>query len=156
MPKHLQDLFSGIIFLVISIAFGTQHDGLTGVSLIFPNILIGLICVGGLYFCIKGLIPILKKHTNINNNQTDNEPFLWKRVILITICATILIFLIEFLGFYTSSFLFVFCAFMLFSSNTYSIKKIVNALIFSGCLILSIWGLFHAILKVPTPIGIFL
>lgn len=154
MSKQLQDIFSGIIFLIISIVFYIQHDGLNGVSLIFPSVLIGIIFIGGWYFFLHGLILFSKK--NIQNKNEEDEIFLWGRVIFIIISATILIFLIELLGFYTSSFLFIFCTFFLFSSTNSIRKKIIHTFFFSICLIGFIWCLFHVILKVPTPTGLFL
>ena len=55
MRKSISDILCGASFLAISAAFGLQYEGLTGVSRVFPESLILIIAVGGLWFVGKGL-----------------------------------------------------------------------------------------------------
>lgn len=154
MPKYLQDVFAGIVFICISLAFGLQYKQLGGVSRIFPEALISLISLGGIYYLIKGYVRyrIQKKD---GTQDTEKEPFLFTRLVYILLSAFILIFLIEYIGFYCASFLFLLVSCVLLANKkTDTAKTIRNGFIFSFCFMAAVWFLFHYILLVPTPAGL--
>lgn len=153
MPKYLQDICSGITFLCISLAFWVQYKQLSGVSRIFPEALITLITLGGVYYLIKGYFRYRKEKAE--KQHEEKEQFLFMRLVFILFASIILIFLIEFLGFYTASFIFLFISYI-FLANKRGLKVVRNSFIFSVCFMFAVWLLFHYILLVPTPAGLFI
>lgn len=154
MPKYLQDVFSGITFLCISLIFGLQYKQLSGVSRVFPEALITLISLGGIYFIIKGFVRYRMSKAKNKKEDGPKEQFLFMRLIYILLSTFILIFLIEFVGFYCSCFLFLFVSYVyLANKRTDTVKTIRNGLLFSFCFMLGVWLLFQYILLVPTPAG---
>lgn len=157
MPKYMQDFLSGVTFIVISLAFGLQYDKLSGVSRIFPEALISIIAAGGIYYIIKSFFLYRKEKQAQKENGDPDEKFLFGRVAYITAAAFILIFLIEYLGFYTASFIFLFISYLYLANRKNGMaKNALHAFIFSICFIFAVWGLFHFILLVPTPAGLFI
>lgn len=156
MPKYLQDVFAGITFICISLAFGLQYKQLSGVSRIFPEALISLISLAGIYYIIKGYVRY-RKEKKEGTEHADKKQFLFIRLLYILLSSFILIFLIEYIGFYCASFLFLFISCIYLSNKRKDTAKTIrNGFIFSFCFILAVWFLFHYILLVPTPAGLLL
>ena len=54
MQKSTNDILCGLSFLVIALVFYIQLEELSGISRVFPESLLALIAIGGLWFVIKG------------------------------------------------------------------------------------------------------
>lgn len=157
MPKYLQDICSGIVFICISLAFALQYKQLSGVSRIFPEALISLITLGSVYYFIKGYFRYKKEKAELQKNTGKKEQFLFIRLLYILLASFILIFFIEWIGFYTAGFIFLFISYIFLVNNKADTVKIIrNSLIFSLCFMFAVWLLFHYILLVPTPEGLFI
>ena len=69
--------------------------------------------------------------------------------------ALMLIFLIEYLGFYSASFLFLFISHAyLANKKNGKMKTMRDGLVFSLAFVSAVWFLFHYVLLVPTPAGL--
>lgn len=155
MPKYLQDLCSGAVFICIGLAFGLQYSQLSGVSRIFPEALISLISLGGFYYVIKGFIRYGKEKSGGAGDAGAKERFLFMRLAYILLSALMLIFLIEFLGFYSASFLFLFISHAYLANKKSGRAKIMRSgFVFSLAFVFAVWFLFHYVLLVPTPAGL--
>lgn len=149
LPHHWgADVLAGVICLAIALAFGLQYEGLEGVSAIFPEVLCSIIAAGGLYFVVKGLF---KRGKNLRH---EKEEVAWKNVFLITLAGFLYAIGIVFLGFYSSTILYiVLISLALMSSKEGIGKTSVKALIFAAVFSLAIWICFTNLLNVPTPTG---
>ncbi|MCQ2444335.1 MAG: tripartite tricarboxylate transporter TctB family protein, partial [Mailhella sp.] len=56
MLKGSSDIWTGVGFLAIAGAFFAQYPESEGVSRIFPETLMSLIALGGVYYLIRGLL----------------------------------------------------------------------------------------------------
>lgn len=143
MRKSISDILCGASFLAISAAFGLQYGGLTGVSRIFPESLILIIAVGGLWFVGKGL------YKRRGESPTDAE-----HVGYIAAMAAIYAALIGTLGFFSSTTLFIFCSSLLLGDKSRGLGRLaVAGLLYSLFFSLSVWFSFTKLLNVPTPAG---
>lgn len=174
MRKSQEDIWAGISFILIGAAFGVQYDELTGVSRIFPEILISVIILGGVYFVIKGLvknylekketIPILPTQEENTNNEIESnscqgtnntkETIYWSRIFIISAMAVALVFALEYIGFFVSSTIFVIIAYLLLGDKNSQKSLLSRALIFAIPFVFLVWVLFVQLLNVPTPTGI--
>ena len=100
MRKSTIDFLCGLSFLLISAGFATQMGNLDGVSRVFPQALIVVIALGGLWFVGKGLY-LRRKETS----DCDDEPVAWKKVGIIAVFSLIYALSIMNLGFFSSTFL---------------------------------------------------
>lgn len=146
------DLLAGLACIAIAAAFGLQYEGLSGVSAIFPEVLISLIGVGGLYFVIKGLV----RRNRTVTGSADEEPVAWKGVVQITIAALIYAVLINVLGFYSATCLYIVPITLILSSREKSSlpARLLKAVLFALIFCLLIWLCFTKLLSVPTPVGL--
>lgn len=148
MRKSISDILCGASFLAISAAFGLQYGGLTGVSRIFPESLILIIAVGGLWFVGKGL------YKRRGESPTDAEHVAWRKVGYIAAIAAIYAALIGTLGFFSSTTLFIFCSSLLLGDKSRGLGRLaVAGLLYSLFFSLSVWFSFTKLLNVPTPAG---
>ncbi len=174
MRKSKQDFWAGISFILIGAAFGVQYDELTGVSRIFPEILISIIILGGIYFVIKGLVQNYlekkltqslssspqetKKSDEIKENccvaEDAVESISWSRILIISIFAVLLVFSLEYIGFFVSSLAFVVISYLFLGDKSLQRSLLVRSLIFAVPFIIIVWILFVKLLHVPTPAGI--
>lgn len=177
MRKSQQDIWSGISFILIGVVFGVQYGDLTGVSRVFPEILISVIILGGVYFLIKGIIQnyLEKKNTksvvfsqeekehdekiksdifSVMTKENTKETISWSRIFIISVLAVVLVFALEYIGFFVSSTVFTIVSYLLLGDRTLQRSLLVRALIFAIPFIFLVWVLFVKLLNVPTPTGI--
>ncbi|GKG93934.1 tripartite tricarboxylate transporter TctB family protein [uncultured Desulfovibrio sp.] len=148
MRKSISDILCGASFLAISAAFGLQYEGLTGVSRVFPESLILIIAVGGLWFVGKGL------YKRRGESPTDAEQVAWRKVGYIAAMAAVYAALIGTLGFFSSTALFIFCSSLLLGDKSRSLGHLaVVGLLYSLFFSLAVWFSFTKLLNVPTPAG---
>lgn len=147
------DLLAGLACIGIAAAFGLQYEGLSGVSAIFPEVLTSLIGVGGLYFVIKGLLRRSRKAAA----RGDDEPVAWKGVVQITIAALVYAVLINVLGFYSATCIYIIPITLILSgrdSKRPLPARLLMAVLFAVIFCLLIWLCFTNLLNVPTPVGL--
>ena len=182
MRKSQQDIWAGISFIFIAVIFGVQYGELNGVSRVFPEILISLIILGGVYYIIKGFIQyrrenkIVATRTALNkeNAQTKKikeetktgdcsicsdteekeEAVSWSRIGIISVLAVLLVFTLEYIGFFVSSTVFILIAYLLLGEKSSQRSLVTRAFIFAVPFIFLVWVLFVKLLNVPTPTGI--
>ncbi len=152
MRSSITDLVAGLFSLLIALAFYSQCGDLTGVSLMYPSLIIGFITLGGLYLLAQGLLKMRRGCDTI----ADDEPVALKRVAMISVISMAYVVLIPLLGFYSASALFLFGAAMVLSDmGGGPAKTAVAAGILTAVMCLSVWGGFALLLGVPTPEGMF-
>ena len=147
------DLLAGLACIGIAAAFGLQYEGLSGVSAIFPEVLTSLIGLGGLYFVIKGLLRRSRKAAA----RGDDEPVAWKGVVQITIAALVYAVLINVLGFYSATCIYIIPITLILSgrdSKRPLPARLLMAVLFAVIFCLLIWLCFTNLLNVPTPVGL--
>ncbi len=165
MRKSQQDFWAGVIFLVISGAFYVQYDTLTGVSRVFPELLISFIGAGGVYFVLKGIIGELKHkkatapapiaQESAGHASEAEEKVSWSRIGIISLLSIILVFAVEYVGFFVSTFIFLATAYVLLGNKKSRYNIFLRAFLFALPFSIGIWILFVKLLSVPTPTGLF-
>lgn len=153
MRKSSSDIWAGLGFLAVALAFGVQYEGLTGVSRVFPEILITFIGLGGLYFVGKGLWR--RRAETTSAPEAGGEPTAWRRVAAIAAFALLYAVAITTIGFFVSTGAFLFLAFFFLDASERDFgAKVLHGLLFSVVFSLLIWGGFVKLLSVPTPEGL--
>lgn len=152
MRKSSSDIFAGLGFLVVAFAFGMQYEGLTGVSRVFPEILITFIALGGIWFVGKGLWR--RRSEREKSAAPRGESTAWRRVAIITVLALGYAVTIPCVGFFVSTGVFLFLAFFFLDASERDFgTKVLHGVIFSVVFSLLIWVGFVKLLSVPTPEG---
>ncbi len=153
MRKSSSDIWAGLGFLAVSLAFGVQYDGLTGVSRVFPETLISFIALGGIWFVAKGLWR--RRAERRESSGAEGEVTAWRRVAAITGFALCYAVAITTVGFFVSTGAFLFLSFFFLDVSERDFgTKVFHGLLFSVVFSLLIWGGFVKLLNVPTPEGI--
>lgn len=141
------DICSGIIMAGVAALFGSQLYELNGIGLMFPEALVFIIGVGGIYLIGTGLWKYKK--------QYKHEPFETasvKRIVIIVAGSIMYAVLIPLLGFYPISALFLFAMTMCLQDEGVSMKRTaINGAILSVVLCIAIYISFTILLNVPTP-----
>lgn len=151
MRKCVTDIWAGVGFIALALVFGVQLGGLTGVSRAFPQSLVILVGIGGLYFIIKGVVMLLRERCAAETG----EVVVWRRIGLMSVLAMGYALVIKDLGFFASTSLFLFLAFMLLGDAKGSFARRVGlGILFASIFCLCIWVGFVKLLNVPTPTGI--
>lgn len=152
MRKCVTDIWAGVGFLALALAFGVQLSELSGVSRVFPQALSVFVGIGGVYFILKGGIVLLRQRATAHETQ---ETVAWRRIGIISALAVAYAFIVKGLGFFASTFLFLFLAFMLLGDRkATAAKSVLFGVLFAGIFCLCIWVGFVQLLNVPTPTGI--
>jgi len=151
MRKSTTDLLCGLSFLGISALFGTQMMALEGVTRVFPLALLVVIAVGGLWFTGKGLYLRRAEST-----ACDHEPVAWKKVGLIAAMSLLYALVVNVLGFFISSSLFIMFTSLLMGDKSRGMGHLVKvSAMFTVVFCLLLWVSFVKLLSVPTPTGMF-
>jgi len=153
MRKGTTDLGAGGFMLVFALLFLSRSGGLTGVSWLFPRALIIVMGLGGLYLLITGIFRLRKAE-----KEEEEEPVAGHRVLFISVLSIVYLLCIPWLGFYASSFLFLFASAMALGGDAQKTvkghKRAVVSVAFSVLLCVLVWGGFNILLSVPTPAGL--
>ena len=152
MRKSTTDLLCGLSFLGISALFGSQMMGLKGVTRVFPQALLVVIAIGGLWFTGKGLY---RRHME-SKPECDHEPVAWKKVGLIAAMSLLYALIVNVLGFFTSSSLFILFTSLLMGDKSRGMGHLVKiSATFTVVFCVLLWVSFVKLLSVPTPTGMF-
>lgn len=151
MCRNNRDILCGLCFLIISAIFALQMHELEDVTRVFPEALLTVIALGGVWFVGKGIY--LKRR---DNSSCENESVAWKKVAIITAIALIYAVLLSVLGFFISTAAFIFCTSMILGDKNKSIGHLAKvSTLYSLIFCLLLWLSFVKLLNVPTPTGIF-
>lgn len=144
------DCLAGLGFFAFAASFYVQYDDFEGVSRIFPESLITILSLGGIYFVIKGIIRRFSANTPL-------EPVAWRKVALITGLSFVYAIAIPMLGFLSSTVAFIICSTMILGNRENGIWRLAcTAIIFAIGFGMAVWIGFAHLLNVPTPTGIFI
>lgn len=161
MRKCMMDIWAGVGFLALAAAFGVQLGDLSGVSRLFPQSLAIFVALGGAYFILKGGVALLRERAAAHKaaqdaeESGDAEVVVWPRVGLISVMAVGYALVVKTLGFFASTSLFLFVAFMLLGDRSLALpKRVLFGLVFAAGFCFFIWAGFVKLLNVPTPVGI--
>lgn len=152
MRKSTTDLLCGLSFLGISALFGAQMLHLEGVTRVFPQALLAVIALGGLWFVGKGLY--LRRAES--KPSCDHEPVAWKKVALIAAMSVLYALVVNVLGFFVSSGAFILCTSLLMGDKSRGMGHLTKvSAVFTMVFCVLLWVSFVKLLNVPTPTGVF-
>lgn len=141
------DIASGVILLTLAALFGSQLYELSGLGLLFPEMLVGIIGVGGAYLTIKGIVKYACKY-----KAEQFETASIKRIAIIVAGSVVYAALTPLLGFYLVSAIFLFGMTVCLQDSGLSMKRtLINGAILSCVMCVTIYLSFTILLNVPTP-----
>lgn len=141
------DVGSGFILIGVVALFASQLYELNGLGLMFPKMLIWIIGVGGAYLVVKGFVKYMRKY-----KAEDFETASMRRIVLIVIGSIVYAALTPIMGFYLVSALFLFGMTVLLQDDGVSMKRtVINGVILSVVMCVTIYLSFTILLNVPTP-----
>lgn len=151
MHKSTNDILCGLSFLVIALVFYIQLEELSGISRVFPESLLALIAIGGLWFVIKGFWERRK----LSCDSHSNEHVAWKRVAYISAAGIIYAFCVSFIGFFVSTVVFMIISmFTLCDKSRGKLHVLGVSSLFGVVFTVLVWVVFCKLLSVPTPTGV--
>lgn len=117
----------------------------------FPRVVISILFL--LAVC-QGIYAVIKRPSaEKKSSAKKSTPYPWGKVLTVTAGVVMYISLMEFIGFYASSFLFIVAVTLIIQPNVIDAKcvttRIASSLVFVGVL----YVLFNLILAVQTPKG---
>ena len=141
------DLISGVICMLMAAIFYFEGRDIEGVGGLFPMGLQVFLGVGG--FLLVGL-AIKKSFSSVKDNFTENLP----RISVILAAAVVYVALVNVLGFFASSFLFmVFASYYLGDQTKTIIQRLSTSVMVALIVCGLVWTTFSYLLNVPTPDG---
>ena len=148
MRSSTADIASGAFVFLAAAIFYYQSGELDGISLLFPQLLMGFMTIGGLYLMLKGFVTKKRDKDFVVND----EPVALKRVAQISLGSIAYAVAIPFLGFYPMTMLFLFGMGMLLNDAAVSTRKsaIMSAMLMV-IVTFAVWFGFAVLLSVPTP-----
>lgn len=151
MQKSTNDILCGLSFLAITVVFYIQMEELTGVSRVFPEALLAIIAIGGLWFVIKGFWERRK----LSGDSLSGEHVAWGRVAYISAAGIIYAFCVSFIGFFVSTVVFMIISmFTLCDKSRGKLHVLGVSSLFGVVFTVLVWVVFCELLSVPTPTGI--
>jgi cytochrome c biogenesis factor len=149
MRKSTADLAAAAFCLVIAAMFCAQSSDLEGVSLFYPMGLLGFIIAGGLTLVIMGLYKRRQSEA-----LPDGEAVTLRRVGIICATSAAYAILVELLGFYSASAIFLLGSTMLLHDVGDWKKSALAGCILTVIMCAAVWACFGMLLRVPTPEGL--
>ncbi len=155
MRSSTTDFGAGLFSLLVAAIFYAHTGSLHDVGLLYSELLIGFITLGGVYLLGLGLHKRKKESAQSGGAGPDQEPVALKRVALISGLSIAYALLMGLLGFYSASILFLFGSAMLLNDMGLGMGRAV----FAACTLplimcLAVWLGFGMLLRVPTPEGL--
>lgn len=141
------DVCSGLILVGMAALFGSQLYELNGIGRMFPEALVMIIGIGGLYLVAKGLWKYKTSY--------EHEPFetaSTKRIAIIVAGSIVYAALTPVFGFYLVSAVFLLGMTICLQDEGIPMRRtVLNGAILSLVLCVSIYVFFTVLLNVPTP-----
>ena len=153
MRSSTTDIAAGLFCLFTFLIFFAQADTLQGMARSYPLGLLIAIALGASFLLVKG---IRKRRSGLDPIPENAEDVAIGRVAFILAASIAYVFVIELVGFYIASVIFLFGSGIALSDVQASggWKKLALAsAIFTVVMCISVWLMFVAILYVPTPEG---
>lgn len=151
MHKSTNDILCGLSFIVIAIVFYIQLEELSGISRVFPESLLALTAIGGLWFVIKGGWERRK----LSWDSLSDEHVAWGRVAYISAAGIIYAFCVSFIGFFVSTVVFMIISmFTLCDKSRGKLHVLGVSSLFGVVFTVLVWVVFCKLLSVPTPTGV--
>jgi hypothetical protein len=150
MRKGTSDLAAGAFFVGVGLVFLPETLTLEGVSAVLPELLVAGLLLGGVYLLALGAYRRLK-----TAGTEESEPSSIPRILIIGIGSVAYVLAAPVLGFYASSFVFLFImASILAVHDTGKVKAALTNIVFACIMCAFVWTSFNYLLSVPTPEGI--
>lgn len=151
MLKSTADIGSGVGFLAIAAAFFFQYNDAEGVSRIFPETLISIIALGGVWYLGKG---IYERRMECPGNECPEGEH-WGNIFWVSFMALMYAAAIPILGYWWSTGLFLAITYLgLVYRNGNIWKSLLFSVIFGSGFSFLVWLGFVKLMSVPTPEGV--
>lgn len=151
MHKGVSDIAAGGFIGGVALLFLPETIALEGVSAVLPQLLVFGMLLGSAYLIILGVVRKMKS----GRAEEEGEPTSMSRICIIGAGSIAYVLAAPVLGFYVSSFTFLFImATILLKHDGSKAKAAVLNFIFAVLMCLVVWGGFDVLLSVPTPPGI--
>lgn len=146
MTRKLADTLSGLGFLALAAIFWLAGRDLEGISRVFPLLLEIFLAAGGLLLLISGI------RRAADDLACEGKP-IWGRVWLIAAASAAYVLLVPIIGFYVTSFAFLFLMAELLSRGS-GLRHLAASAGFAVVLCALVYLVFNTLLLVPTPEGV--
>ena len=150
MRSSTTDLAAAVFSLVFAAIFYTQGTNLAGVSRLYPMCLIAFIAAGGLCLLLQGF----HKRRQSEAPPEGGEPVSLRRVGIICAISAAYAVLVDILGFYSASAIFLLGSAMLLHDAGGWKKSVLAGCILTVIMCIAVWACFGLLLRVPTPEGL--
>ena len=153
MRSSTADIAAGAFCLLSVLVFYAQSGPLKGVARDYPIGLLGAIALGALFLLFKG---IRKRRSGRDPIPENAESVAYGRLAFILAASVAYVLVMDLLGFYIASVIFLFGSGIALSDVKASggWKKLALAAgIFTAVMCVSVWIVFVEFLYVPTPEG---
>ncbi len=141
------DIYAGISSIIVALAFYSQTGELAVESKVLPLVLIVFLTVSGVVLMIRGFIS--------KNDKPLVADIVYSRAFIMLAAAAVYLAAIIYIGFYTSSFIFLVLMSWLLNDQGRSLKTLGVSVVFGIIITAAVYLTFTLSLKVPTPIGLF-
>jgi len=145
LAKH--SIASGLV-LIFSIVFFIESLNYPASAATLPQILIVIIALLAIGMFIEAYIK--SKKTDAKQVEKESEKINVKRVIIFASMIALYIILIDVIGYFILTPIFLFAALQYLKST-----KVSTAIILSVVFTVFVYGLFSMFLNIPLPMGIF-
>ncbi|WP_025640395.1 tripartite tricarboxylate transporter TctB family protein [Schnuerera ultunensis] len=157
MRNHIKLFIAGILAIAFSLVFFFNSFQLPKEAVKLPRILVGLIILLSIGIMIEGYLRERRdtKTTKAadENNEEDEEnklgPINYKRAIIFTIMIATYIFLLEPVGYFIVTPVYIISTYLFLKAT-----KVKNMIIISVAFTAFVYFVFVVFLKLPIPMGI--
>lgn len=146
--KKEQNLLTGTFFALFSVICFLQCKGLSQKEALIPEIMLFIIAISGSYLAIATLILKSK-----NDEKETADIKIDKMIILEFILLVVLWFVLAYLGFYISLFLFI-TTYYFMSVKVYNTIEFLKGGLFSAASVAVLYLIFDVGLKIVVPRGV--
>jgi hypothetical protein len=151
MRSSVKDVGAGLFALLVAAVFFGQSGDLEGVGLLYPQLIVGFISLGGLYLVGLGLW----KRRSGRDKTVNDEAVAVGRVAMIAALSLAYILIVPVFGFYAASVIFLFGSAVALNDTGSSLRKsALSACVLTTVMCVAVWAVFSLLLHVPTPEGI--
>lgn len=151
MHKGVSDIAAGGFIGGVALLFLPETIALEGVSAVLPQLLVYGMLLGSAYLIVLGVVRRVKSA----QAEEEEEPASMSRICIIGAGSLAYVLAAPILGFYASSFTFLFVmATILLKHDGSKVKGALLNVMFAVIMCLFVWGGFDVLLSVPTPQGL--
>ncbi|MEG6521259.1 tripartite tricarboxylate transporter TctB family protein [Desulfotomaculum sp. 1211_IL3151] len=147
MTNKVADILTGLVSILVALAFYVQGTELAFESNIYPMTMEIFLVITGIYMIVRGV----RDNSGEAKDKTDIN---YTRGAVIVVATALYLIGIKFIGFYVTSFAFLVLVSWYLSDKGLTIKSLGVSTVFAVILIAAVYGTFSLFLDVPTPAGI--